>query len=60
MKIRTMVFVALLALSGQSVNAGYYTANEVLNKCEGKLLDDAANCAGFLVGVVDTQELFFD
>jgi hypothetical protein len=61
MKIRTMMFVALLVMSGQGVNANYYgTGGELLNLCESELMEEYGRCTGYLAGKLDMHELFFE
>ena len=52
MKIRTMVFIALMAVSGQS-KAAFYTGNELLTYCESELIGEENICVGYLIGIDD-------
>ena len=57
MKIRTMIFVALLAMSGQS-NGTFLSGSALLQKCESPNVSIQNICAGFLMGVADASDAY--
>ena len=59
MKIRILIFVGLLSMSGQA-SAGYLTASELLKECESTNVDDKNFCSAYLMGIVDATETYQD
>ena len=56
MKIGTMMFIALLAISGQSWAGYYVSANKLLSLCESDAVVDQNVCVGYILGVADAAQ----
>ena len=56
MKLKTLMFIALLAMSGQG-RAGYYmSANKLLSLCESDSVANQNVCVGYILGVADAAQ----
>jgi hypothetical protein len=53
MKVRMMIFVALLAMSGQASSGSYYGGDGLLTLCKSNIPANRNICDGYLMGIAD-------
>lgn len=51
-----MMFIALLAISGQSWAGYYVSANKLLSLCESDAVVDQNVCVGYILGIADAAQ----
>jgi hypothetical protein len=52
MKIKILALVVMLGIVGR-VDAGFYTAGEILSDCESEEVDLQNDCVSYIAGIVD-------
>ena len=57
MKIRILMLVALLAMSGQA-SATYFTGSQLLKLCESTNQSERYICTGYLMGISDATRTY--
>jgi hypothetical protein len=57
MKLKILALVVMLGIVGR-VDAGFYTAGQVLSDCESEVVGLQNDCVSYLAGIIDATNLW--